>query len=399
MAETVPIVNPASTCSNWSVEKFNATKLDVPESKEERAKILVAVGGGAGFIGSHLAMFLRKEGFKVRCIDWADNEFMEPSQFCDEFLKLDLRVPENCQKATQGCNWCFNFAADMGGMGFIQSNHSVILYNNLMISSNMLEAARKNGVTRYFYSSSACIYPEYRQVKTDVTALAETDAWPAQPQDAYGIEKICTEELALHLALDFKNFQTRIARFHNIYGPWGTWRGGREKAPAAFCRKAICATKEVEVWGDGLQTRSFTFIDDCIHGVWNLFKSDYPLPLNIGSDEMISMNDLAKLCLGYAGKDLPLKHIPGPEGVRGRNSDNTLIKKVLGWAPPTKLADGIKITFDWIKGEVEACKARGEDLEQYASSVVVKLQDIPELGSFRSKTLSNKATDEHFTHQ
>lgn len=344
----------------------------------------VCIGGGAGFIGSHMAMFLRKKGHWVRCVDWAENEFMEPSKFCDEFLHLDLRDPANCLKASEGCQWVFNFAADMGGMGFIQSNHSVILYNNLMISCNMLEAARRNGVKRYFYSSSACIYPEFKQETTEVAGLKEDDAWPAQPQDAYGIEKIVTEELCKHYQADF-GMQTRIARFHNIYGPWGTWRGGREKAPAAFCRKAICSTKEIEIWSDGKATRSFTFIDDCVEGVYRLFMSDYNLPLNIGSDEMISMNDLADLCQSFAGKNLPHKHLPGPEGVRGRNSDNTRIKEVLGWAPPTKLKDGLKITFDWIKEQVEICQQKGEDISQYASSHVVHLKDIPVLGSFRDK--------------
>jgi GDP-D-mannose 3',5'-epimerase len=272
----------------------------------------------------------------------------------------------------------------MGGMGFIQSNNSVILFNNLMISANMLEASRRNGVKRLFYSSSACIYPEFKQLETDVVALKEDDAWPAAPQDAYGVEKIVTEELCKHYMKDF-GMQTRVARFHNIYGPWGTWRGGREKAPAAFCRKACTATEEVEVWGDGEQTRSFTYIDDCLEGVWRLFQSDYGKPINIGSDEMISMNGLANLALSLAGKDLPLKHCPGPEGVRGRNSDNTLIKEVLGWAPPTKLADGLKKTYEWIAGEVEKARAAGEDVTKYAQSHVVKLAEVPELGSCRDK--------------
>jgi GDP-D-mannose 3',5'-epimerase len=273
----------------------------------------------------------------------------------------------------------------MGGMGFIQSNNSVILYNNLMISSNMLEAARRNGVKRFFYSSSACVYPEHLQVETDVVALKEATAWPAAPQDAYGLEKIVTEELCRHYMADF-GIETRVARFHNIYGPWGTWRGGREKAPAAFCRKALTATTEMQIWGDGEQTRSFTYIEDCLEGVWRLFQSDFKQPVNIGSDEMISMNDLAKLALGFAGKaDLPLKHIPGPEGVRGRNSDNTLIKEVLGWAPGTRLADGLKKTYDWIGEQIKAAQEKGEDVTKYAQSTVVKLAEVPELGQFRSK--------------
>jgi GDP-D-mannose 3',5'-epimerase len=312
------------------------------------------------------------------------NEFMAPEQFCDEFVHLDLRPLENCLRATEGCEWVFNFAADMGGMGFIQSNHGVILYNNLQISSNMLEGARRNGVKRFFYSSSACVYPEYKQTDVNNEGLREDTAWPAQPQDAYGLEKLVTEELAMHYQQDF-GMQTRIARFHNIYGPWGTWRGGREKAPAAFCRKAITAQEEIEIWGDGLQTRSFTFIDDCIEGVWKLFNSDYAKPINIGSGEMVSMNELATLALNLAGKTLPLKHIPGPEGVRGRNSENTLIKQVLNWCPHIALRDGLARTYAWIKEQVDACVAKGEDVTKYSKSTVVHLTDIPELGAHRQK--------------
>lgn len=343
----------------------------------------VCIGGGAGFIGSHMSMYLRKMGHWVRCVDWVRNEFMKEEEYCDEFLQLDLRTFENCRKATEGCDWVFNFAADMGGMGFIQSNNAVILYNNLMCSSNMLEAAHYNKVERFFYSSSACVYPNYKQLTVDNEGLQEDMAWPAQPQDAYGLEKLCTEELCMHYGKDF-GMVTRIGRFHNIYGPMGTWRGGREKAPAAFCRKAICSEKEIEIWGDGLQTRSFTYIDDLVEGVFKIFMSDYPMPLNVGSDEMISMNDLAKLAMSFAGKDLPLKHCPGPEGVRGRNSDNTRIKEVIGWAPPTRLADGLKKTFDWIQTQVDECKAAGEDITKYAESHVVVLKDVQEIGGTRN---------------
>ena len=346
----------------------------------------VCIGGGAGFIGSHMAMYLRKLGHWVRCVDWAENEFMKPEEFCDEFLLLDLRTYENCHKASEGCNWVFNFAADMGGMGFIQSNHSVILYNNLMCSANMLEAARRNGVERFFYSSSACVYPEFKQTEVDNPGLPEDCAWPAMPQDAYGLEKLTTEELAMHYGKDFPQMKTRVARFHNIYGPQGTWRGGREKAPAAFCRKAICATDHIEIWGDGKQTRSFTYIDDCIEGVYKLFLSDYDKPLNIGSEEMVSMNQLVDLALSFTGKkDIKKVYLEGPEGVRGRNSDNTRIRQVLGWEPPTKLADGLKKTFDWIKGEVEKAKAAGEDITKYQTSHVVHLKEVQEIGSLRKE--------------
>jgi GDP-D-mannose 3',5'-epimerase len=261
----------------------------------------------------------------------------------------------------------------MGGMGFIQSNHSVILYNNTMISFNMVEAARQVGcVTRFFYSSSACVYPEYRQLEEQIPGLKESDAWPAQPQDAYGLEKLMTEELCKYYGKDHPTIRFRVARFHNIYGPYGTWKGGREKAPAAFCRKAIASEKDFEVWGDGKQTRSFCYIDDCVEGILRLMRSDYEQPLNLGSDEMIAMNDMARMALEFDGKpNMPLRHISGPEGVRGRNSDNTVINQVLKWAPPTSLKDGLQRTHAWIKKQIEAEKAKGIDTSIYAASKVM----------------------------
>lgn len=275
----------------------------------------------------------------------------------------------------------------MGGMGFIQSNHSVILYNNTMISFNMLEAARRADVKRFFYASSACIYPENLQLHTEVEGggLKESMAWPAQPQDAYGLEKLASEELAIHYGRDF-GMETRIARFHNIYGPLGTWKGGREKAPAAFCRKVLCAKNEIEMWGDGLQTRSFTFIDDCVEGILRVTKSDYASPLNLGSDEMVSMNEMMEMVMAFEGKDLRIKHIPGPEGVRGRNSDNALILEQLGWAPSIRLCDGLHITYDWIKGELEEeAKVSGNaDLSAYSKSSVVATSAPVALGTLAS---------------
>jgi len=243
-----------------------------------------------------------------------------------------------------------------------------------MISFNMLEAARQNLCKRFFYSSSACIYPEGKQLKEDIAGLKEDDAWPAQPQDAYGLEKLVTEELAMHYGKDF-GMATRIARFHNIYGPQGTWKGGREKAPAAFSRKMIVAKDEVEMWGNGLQTRSFCYIDDCVEGILRIMRSDYTKPLNLGSDEMVSMNDMMNLCASFENKKTKLKHIPGPEGVRGRNSDNTLIKKVLGWAPGTSLKDGLKITYTWIKSQIDAELAKGEKVDYSKSQVVTQTTD------------------------
>jgi len=339
---------------------------------ETKRRILVT--GGGGFIGSHVAKRLKDEGHWIRIADWKLNEFFEEKDFCDQFLKVDLRDMEACLKSCEGVEWVFCFAADMGGMGFIQSNHSTILYNNTMISFNMVEAARRCGVKRFFYSSSACIYPEHKQLDTENPGLKEADAWPAAPQDAYGLEKIATEELCKYYQKDF-GIEFRIGRFHNIYGPQGTWKGGREKAPAAFCRKARCATSAsgLEMWGDGMQTRSFCYIDDCVEGVLRLFRSDVREPLNIGSDEMVSMIDMGNMALTLAKKKdtVKIKHIPGPEGVRGRNSDNTLIKEKLGWAPGICLQEGLARTFKWIDTQVSAEEASGVDVTaSYASSKV-----------------------------
>jgi GDP-D-mannose 3',5'-epimerase len=350
------------------------------------AKLRICVTGAGGFIASHLAKRLKSEGHYVIGCDWKRNEHFSEDEFCDEFHLVDLRLFENCKRVCEGCDHVFNLAADMGGMGFIQSNHSVILYNNTMISYNMLEAARQNGITRFFYASSACIYPEHKQLDTKIEGggLKESDAWPAQPQDAYGLEKLATEELAMHYNKDF-GLECRIGRFHNIYGPHGTWKGGREKAPAAFCRKVLSSTTEIEMWGDGKQTRSFTYIDDCVEGILRVTKSDFREPLNLGSCEMVTMNEMMEMAMAFEAKTLPIKHIPGPEGVRGRNSDNELILEKLGWAPSVALKDGLRLTYFWIKGQIaEEVKARGEDAASaYAHSTVVKTGAPTELGTLR----------------
>jgi len=337
-------------------------------------QIRVCVGGGGGFIGSHLAKRLKNEGYYVICADWKKNEFMQNDEFCNEFMQVDLRIFKNCLKCTKDCDWVFNLAADMGGMGFIASNESVLMFNNTLVSSNVLEAARRNGVKRYFYSSSACVYNEKKQLDPDNPGLIESDAWPAWPQDTYGLEKLYAEEMCLAYGRDFP-METRIARFHNIYGPHGTWKGGREKAPAAFCRKAadIKEGGEFEIWGDGCQTRSFCMVDDCVEGIIRMMKSDYKLPLNLGSDEMWTMNDMVKLALSFDNKQekVTLKHIPGPQGVRGRNSDNTLIKEVLGWAPSIKLADGLHKTYNWIKEQIKNERSKGNTTD-FTKSTVVK---------------------------
>jgi nucleoside-diphosphate-sugar epimerase len=242
-------------------------------------------------------------------------------------------------------------------MGFISSHHSQILHNNLLINIHTLDAARKNGAKRYFFTSSACIYPEYLQDEVDVTPLREDQAYPAQPQDAYGWEKLITEQLCTHYRKDL-GIETRIARFHNIYGPCGTWFGGREKAPAALCRK-IAAAKltnhdEIEIWGDGEQTRSFCFVDDCVVGIQMLMRSNYAEPLNLGQDRLISINELADLIARIAGIEIKKKHISGPQGVRGRNSDNTRLREILEWEPEISLEEGLARTYDWIEDQVRS---------------------------------------------
>eukprot|EP00123_Amoebidium_parasiticum_P011843 comp20933_c0_seq1/m.27959 comp20933_c0_seq1/g.27959 ORF comp20933_c0_seq1/g.27959 comp20933_c0_seq1/m.27959 type:complete len:348 (-) comp20933_c0_seq1:328-1371(-) len=332
-------------------------------------QVRVLVAGGGGFIGSHLAKRLMGEGQWVRVCDWKRNEYFKENEFCNEFVLGDLRDFAVCKEVTKDIDVVYNLAADMGGMGFIQSNHSLILYNNTMISFNVLEAARINGVKKVFYASSACIYPEHIQDDPKNPGLKESDAWPANPQDAYGLEKLMSEELHKHYAKDF-GMQTRIARFHNIYGPQGTWKGGREKAPAAFCRKTLANDEVFEMWGDGLQTRSFLFIDDCVEGIIRLTASDWTEPMNIGSEEMVSMNQLAELAFSFENKNLTIKHIPGPEGVRGRNSNNDLVRKVLNWDYTVPLKEGMRRTYFWIKGQIEAERAAGINNDYRTSSVV-----------------------------
>lgn len=342
------------------------------------AVVSCCVGGGAGFIGSHLAKELKKQGHHVICADWKENEFMKIEEFCDDFRLVDLRNLKNCIDVTAGCDCVFNLAADMGGMGFIASNESVLCYNNTMISSNMLEASRRNKVTHYFYSSSACVYNEKKQLNPDNPGLKETDTWPAWPQDTYGLEKLYSEEMALAYGRDFEHLNVRIARFHNIYGPHGTWRGGREKVPAAFCRKAASVGPggKFEVWGDGKQTRSFCYIEDCVEGILRITFSKYEKPLNLGSDEMVSMNELAHMAIGFTdNKGVTLNHIKGPQGVRGRNSENTLINQTLGWAPSIKLADGLNRTFLWIKEQIEIKQKEGDTSNFTTSEIVQQTTD------------------------
>ncbi len=312
----------------------------------------ILVTGAGGFIGHHLVTRLKGLGHWVRGVDIKRPEFTVPD--ADEFELLDLRRWENCLRATRDIDAVYALAADMGGMGYLSSNHARVLRNNALINLHTLDAARTNGVRRYLFSSSACVYPESLQTRTDVAPLKEADAYPAAPQDAYGWEKLITERALGYFAADF-GIETRIVRFHNIYGPLGTFDGGREKAPAALCRKVAMARDggSIEIWGDGLQTRSFCYIDDCIEGLHRVMESDHPDPLNLGSDEMTTINGLARIIIDISGKsDVTIEHVEGPQGVRGRNSDNTLLREVLGWEPPTRLEDGLVSTYRWIESMV-----------------------------------------------
>lgn len=312
------------------------------------------VTGAGGFIGGHLVTALKQRGDWVRGVDIKHPEF-GPTD-ADEFELLDLRDLSACMQATSGIDDVYALAADMGGMGYISQGHASIFRNNTLIDMNTIEAARLQGCQRLLYTSSACVYPQHLQTDAEAPALREHDVFPAQPQEAYGWEKLFGE-LMLGFTAGEHPLEMRVARFHNIYGPSGTWTGGREKAPAAICRKVAAAQpgEEIEIWGDGLQTRSFCFVGDCVEGILRLMHSGFTDPVNLGSDEAISIGDLTRLVIEISGKkDLGVRHVPGPQGVRGRNSDNTLITSVLGWAPETGLRKGLAQTYAWVLGQVEA---------------------------------------------
>ncbi|MBN1694068.1 NAD-dependent epimerase/dehydratase family protein [candidate division WOR-3 bacterium] len=314
-------------------------------------KILIC--GAGGFIGSHMAKRLSEEGNFVRVVDIKWDGFMDEPYYSEK-LTLDLREKENCMKATKGVDIVFQFAADMGGIGYITQIGADIMKNSSLININMIQASLENKIKKIFFSSSACIYPEYKQLESNVTALREDDAIPAQPDQFYGWEKLYAEKLYEGYGKDY-GLNYRIARFHNIFGPYGTYDGGKEKAPAALCRKVALASNpgEIDIWGDGEQTRSFCYIDDCLEGCIKLMNSDYKEPLNIGSDEMVTINEMADMIIEISGKKITKKFDSSkPQGVRGRNSDNTLIKKVLGWAPSTTLKEGIEKTYPWIAEQV-----------------------------------------------
>jgi len=317
----------------------------------------ILVTGAGGFIGGHLVKSMLEQGHKVRAVD-KKPQWQWYQRFPEaENLTLNLEDKEACVQAVNGTDWIYNLAADMGGMGFIELNKGLCMLS-VLINTHMLMAARHCGATRLFYSSSACVYAGYKQKETDNPGLKEEDAYPADPEDGYGWEKLFSERMCRHFMEDF-GLQTRVARYHNVYGPHGTFDGGREKAPAAICRKVIAAklggAKEIEIWGDGLQTRSFQYIDDCLHGTQSIMESGIIEPINLGSAEMVSINQLVDLVEDIAGLKLKRSYkLDAPKGVRGRSSDNTLIKEKLGWEPSVTLRTGLEKTYAWILDQMKS---------------------------------------------
>jgi nucleoside-diphosphate-sugar epimerase len=319
----------------------------------------VVVCGGGGFIGGHLAAYLRGRGHEVRAVDIKPiEEWLQMTPRADN-RQLDLRRIEDCRRAVADADVVYNLAADMGGMGFIENNKALCMLS-VLINTHMLMAARDKGVERFFYSSSACVYNGDKQTNPNVVALKESDAYPALPEDGYGWEKLFSERMCRHFEEDY-GIQCRVARYHNVYGPLGTWTGGREKAPAAICRKVIEAkhssSNQIEIWGDGRQTRSFMYIDDCTKGTQMIAESDVREPLNLGSNELVTINQLVDIVEEIAGVKLHRNYnLNAPKGVNGRNSDNTLIQEKLNWAPSIKIREGLEKTYAWIESEMLAAK-------------------------------------------
>lgn len=317
----------------------------------------ILVCGAGGFIGGHLVNRLKSDGNWVRGVDLKENEYGNTNS--DEFIIGDLRDPEIAKKVVKGIDEVYQLAADMGGAGYIfTGEHDAdVMNNSALCNLNVLGAAQKEGVKKIFYSSSACMYPEYNQMDPNNPKCSEESAYPAAPDSEYGWEKLFSERLYLSYQRNY-GIDVRIARFHNIFGPQGTWNGGKEKAPAAMCRKAALALdgSEIEVWGDGKQTRSFLYIDECVEAVIRLMNSDFTGPVNIGSEEMISINDFAQMAIDLSGKKLKIKNIEGPTGVRGRNSDNKLLQEKLNWQPSLSLLEGMQKTYHWIEQQINLDK-------------------------------------------
>jgi GDP-D-mannose 3', 5'-epimerase len=330
-----------------------------------KVKKLLVTGAG-GFIGGHLVRRLKEEGYWVRGADLKYPEFDRSA--ADDFVTGDLREAAFTRKVIDGVDEVYQLAADMGGAGYIFTGEhdAAVMHNSAAINLNILHEGIQAGVRKYFYSSSACIYPEYNQKDAQHPVCSEASAYPAAPDSEYGWEKLFSERLYLAFARNH-GIEVRIARFHNIFGPYGTWRGGREKAPAAICRKVAetVGGGEIEIWGDGNQTRSFLYIAECVEGIRRLMESDFTGPVNIGSEEMVTINQLAQMAMTLANKQVQIRHIAGPLGVRGRNSDNRLIPEKLGWAPSAPLREGLKETYEWVSTQVEALKTVEEPVASW----------------------------------
>jgi nucleoside-diphosphate-sugar epimerase len=343
-----------STSSNGTTGTPQLQRDPIYEGDVDTDQLVVVCGAG-GFIGGHLVADLLRQGFDVRAVD-----IKTPDKWFQKFgdadnRSMDLREKENCYRALEGADQVYNLAADMGGMGFIENNKALCMLS-VLINTNLLRAARDNDIDRYFYSSSACVYNAAKQDSPDVEPLSEEDAYPAMPEDGYGWEKLFSERMCRHFREDF-GVTTRVARYHNVYGPFGTYDGGREKAPAALTRKVIeselSGDHSITIWGNGEQTRSFMYIDDCVKGTQKIMHSEIEEPINLGSDELVTINELVSIIEDIAGVSLERDYdLTKPQGVDGRNSDNTKIQEYLGWEPPTQLRDGMEVTYDWIKEQI-----------------------------------------------
>jgi len=313
----------------------------------------ILITGGGGFIGSHIARYLEGKGIFVRLVDVKFDDYIKDRYF-DQQITADLRLLDNCLRVTKGIDKVYNLAANMGGIGFITDVGAEVMRDNVLINANMLEAAKRNKVKRFLFTSSACAYPTYKQTEPTLRGLKEEDAYPADPDNFYGWEKLYTEKMCEAYQRDYK-MDIRVLRYHNIYGPEGTYCGGREKSPAALCRKIAETTDpgEITIWGDGQQTRSYCYIDDCVKGTYKLMESDYDKPINIGSERLVSINQLADIITRISGKQIDKKYdLSAPQGVRGRNADITLARKVLNWEPKVSLEKGLAKTYNWIKAQL-----------------------------------------------